>query len=196
MKRAMVLVLFGSFAAAACGSGDAANETDAANAEAPAPEAPAPMDHSGDALSAEDMAAIDGVRQIANAWTDIEAARAAGYTNQYPQGCVQTDEGSQGYHFLNDALLDGQVDLNTPELLMYEPQVDGSMQLIGVDYAIPFDQWTSADPPTVLGRPMMRNEALGVWALHIWTHRENPSGMFAAFNPAANCDNAAAFTGN
>jgi hypothetical protein len=56
-----------------------------------------------------------------------------------------------------------------------------------VDYVVPFDQWTSSEPPTLLGKPFLRNEALGVWALHIWAWRPNPGGMFAGWNPAASC---------
>lgn len=189
--RSAVFVLLGAVVMAACEQ----EEAPADEAEIPAAEvdAPAPAMAPGETLSAEDEATIEEVRTIAAAFTDIDAARAAGYTNQYPEGCVESDAGAQGFHFLNDALLDGEVDLNTPELLMYEAQVDGSLQLVGVDYAIPFDQWTAAEPPQVMGRPMMRNEPLGVWAFHIWTHRDNPHGMFAAFNPAVNCDNAAAY---
>jgi hypothetical protein len=143
-------------------------------------------------LSPEDLQAIDGVRQTAEQFKDIKAARAAGYTKQYPEGCIQSEEGSQGFHFMNEALVDDKVDVNTPELLMFEPKADGSLELIGVDYAIPFDKWTAAEPPTLLGRPLMRNEPLKVWALHIWTQRENPSGMFAKFNPAVSCEHAAA----
>jgi hypothetical protein len=143
-------------------------------------------------LSPEDLQAIDGVRQKAEQFKDIKAARAAGYTKQYPEGCIQSEEGSQGFHFMNEALVDDKVDVNTPELLMFEPKADGSLELIGVDYAIPFDKWTAAEPPTLLGRPLMRNEPLKVWALHIWTQRENPSGMFAKFNPAVSCEHAAA----
>ena len=40
---------------------------------------------------------------------------------------------------------------------------------------------------TLLGVPFMRNEPLGVWALHIWAWRPNPRGMFAMWNPNASC---------
>jgi hypothetical protein len=73
---------------------------------------------------------------------------------------------------------------------MYEPQEDGSMELIGVDYVIPFDRWTRSEAPTLLGQSFMRNETLGVWALHIWAWRTNPSGMFAAWNPDVSCAHA------
>ena len=73
---------------------------------------------------------------------------------------------------------------------MYEPQRDGTMRLVGVDYVIPFAQWTAATAPTLLGVPMMRNEPLGVWALHIWAWRENPRGLYAMWNPTVSCADA------
>ena len=131
-----------------------------------------------------------GVAQVQSATTQFQsyaAARQAGYTNQFPAGCAQSSDGAQGFHYLNDGLVDDKVELLRPELVMYEPQPDGSLQLIGVDYIVPFDAWKVATPPTLLGMPFMRNEPLGVWALHIWAWRSNPSGMFAMWNPQANC---------
>jgi hypothetical protein len=174
-------------AVAGCGGGGDAQPEASADSTMQHDAAPA-----AEQLSAEDQQAIDAVRQKADGYKDLAAAKAAGYTKQYPEGCIQTADGSQGFHFLNESLVDDKVDVNTPELLMYEPKADGSTELIGVDYAIPFDKWTATEPPTLLGRPLMRNENLKVWALHIWTHRANPSGMFAAYNPTVNCDNAAA----
>jgi hypothetical protein len=163
-------------------AGCAADEPDQ-----PASVVPAVQEQVGDSLSADDASAHAAVRETASPWSDIEAARVAGYTNQFPAGCIETEEGAQGFHFLNDALLDNSVNLHQPELLMYEPQSDGTLDLIGVDYAIPLDQWTDPDPPQLLNRPFTRNETLGVWAFHIWTHRENPSGPFAMFNPVVTC---------
>jgi hypothetical protein len=141
------------------------------------------------ALTADQKKGVADVRKVTAKFQDLTVAKAAGYTNQYPSGCAESPEGAQAFHFLKDSLVDDKVDLQTPELLMYEPQADGSMQLIGVDYVVPFAR--SATAPTLLGVPFMRNEKLGVWALHIWTLRSNPSGMFAAWNPDVNCRNAA-----
>ena len=52
---------------------------------------------------------------------------------------------------------------------------------------VPFGQWKGEAGPTLLGVPFGRNEALGVWALHIWAWRPNPSGMFAMWNPRVSC---------
>ena len=100
-------------------------------------------------------------------------------------GCAESPDGAQAFHWLNESLVDGKVELLKPELLMFEPQPNGSMQLIGVDYVVPLT--ASATAPTLLGVPFARNEPLGVWALHIWAWRPNPSGMFAAWNPKVSC---------
>ena len=158
-------------------------------AEAQAPTAAeAHAGHSdGAALTAEQQQGVAEVRSATAAFHDIAAARTAGYTAQYPAGCAESADGVQGFHYLNESLVDATIELLRPELVMYEPQRDGSLQLIGVDYVVPFDQWTSSEPPTLLGKPFLRNEPLGVWALHIWAWRPNPSGMFAGWNPAASC---------
>lgn len=127
------------------------------------------------------------VRSATSAFHDLAAAQTAGYTSQYPAGCAQSASGAQGFHYLNPDLVDATVELLRPELLMYEPRPDGTLQLIGVDYVVPFELWPAADPPSLLGTPFMRNEPLGVWALHIWAWRPNPSGLFAMWNPAVSC---------
>jgi hypothetical protein len=146
-------------------------------------------------LTPDQKKGVAHVRNATNKFLDIDAAKAAGYAKQYPAGCAvapNAADGAQGFHYLNESLVDGTVELLKPELVMYEPQPNGKMQLIGVDYVVPLT--SSATPPTLLGVPFMRNEPLGVWALHIWTMRPNPSGMFAAWNPKVSCEHAAKAT--
>lgn len=130
---------------------------------------------------------VERVRLATERFLDLDVAVAEGWSDQYPSGCAESPEGAQAYHYLNRALVDGSVDLLRPELLMYEPQEDGSMELVGVDYIIPFDQWPSDEPPTLLGHALARNEPLEVWAIHIWAWRDNPNGVFAPWNPAVTC---------
>ena len=170
---------------AACAPSD---ETTEDAAEPAAEEQPA----NPNGLSADTNAEVERVRQATARFASIDSARAAGYTQQYPEGCAQSADGVQGFHWMNPALVDATVDPMQPELVMYEPQADGTMRLIGVDYVIPFDQWTAAEPPTLLGQPLLRNEPLSVWAIHIWTERDNPSGVFAPWNPNASCEHAMA----
>lgn len=143
-------------------------------------------------LTPDQKKAIAEVRNMTTKFHDIAAAKAAGYSKQYPPGCAESPDGAQAFHYLNESLVDGTVELLKPELLMYEPQPNGQMQLIGVDYVVPLT--SSNTPPTLLGVPFARNEPLGVWALHIWSARPNPSGMFAAWNPKVSCKYAAKAT--
>jgi hypothetical protein len=140
------------------------------------------------ALTAEQLAGVASVRRATTGFHSFANAQAAGYSVQYPAGCAQSPVGVQGFHYLNPGLVDGEIELLRPELVMYEPQPDGSLQLIGVDYVVPFTAWTATEPPTLLGVPFMRNDPLGVWALHIWAWRPNPIGMFAMWNPNASCE--------
>ncbi len=153
-------------------------------------ESPAAHDHADGDLTEAQVQGIAQVRSATARFQTIAAAQQAGYTSQYPAGCAQSPEGAQAFHYLNPALADSVVELLRPELFMYEPQADGSMRLVGVDYVVPFTAWKSDAPPTLLGVPFMRNEPLGVWALHIWAWRDNPTGMFAAWNPAVSCRHA------
>lgn len=147
-------------------------------------------------LTAAQHQAVAQVRNVTARFHDIKVARDAGYTNQYPAGCAVSPDGAgaQAFHYLDPSRVDATIELLRPELVMYEPQKNGKMELIGVDYVVPFDQWTASEPPSLLGVPFMRNEPLGVWALHIWAWRPNPSGMFAAWNPKVSCEHAGAVT--
>lgn len=133
------------------------------------------------------------VRRMTARFADTLVSQAEGYTNQFPAGCAALPGvGGQGYHFLNDALVDNHVNPMQPELVMYEPQADGSYVLVGVDYIIPFSEWKASRPPQLFGQEFGRLEGLGVWALHIWTERANPNGIFAAWNPNVSCQHAMA----
>jgi hypothetical protein len=119
---------------------------------------------------------------------DIAAAQAAGYNVQFPAGCASSAEGGQGFHWINNGLVDDEINLLEPELVMYEPQPGGSMRLVGVDYVVPYVEGSTA--PTLLGRDFAHLPDLGVWAIHIWAWAPNENGMFAAWNPAVSCENA------
>lgn len=140
-------------------------------------------------LDAEDLKVIAQLRAKLPLYHNVAAAIDSGYTTQFPKGCAQSPAGAQGYHFLNTSKLDATIDPLSPELLMYERNRDGRLQLVGVDYVIPYDVIPAdADPkPTVLGVPMMNNDGLRVWALHIWAPRANPTGIMQAWNPNVSC---------
>jgi hypothetical protein len=100
--------------------------------------------------------------------------------------------GAMGVHMGNTSRLDANVELEHPEVMMYEPQKSGARTLVGVEYLVPFTAWTAAAPPSLMGQSFKRNEVFGVWALHVWLYRDNPAGIFADWNPDVTCANAPA----
>lgn len=142
---------------------------------------------------AEALAYAEAAEQVRDAnarFRSIETAIYEGWRAQSPEGCAVSPDGGQAFHFLNPSLVDGRIDLLEPELFMYEPRPDGSLELVGADYIIPFDQWSGSEPPRLLGQPLARNEPLGVWAIHVWAWKANPSGLFAPWNPDVSCEHA------
>ena len=93
-------------------------------------------------------------------------------------------------------------DFTRPAILIYEPQADGSLQLVAVENLVFIAAWEQAGNtgrPTFLGRefdlmaddPATRVDEAHMFEphydLHVWLYRENPNGLFAQFNPNATC---------
>ena len=49
----------------------------------------------------------------------------------------------------NVARRDATLDVEHPEILLYERTADGSLQLTGVEYIVPTSAWTHANVPTL-----------------------------------------------
>jgi hypothetical protein len=131
------------------------------------------------------------VRQVTARFHRIEVAKAANWDAKLTDCFSLPGEGGMGYHYGNlDLLFDGKVNVSEPELLLYEPQKNGKLELVAVEYAIPFTDWTGAEPPQLFGRPFHENFDFGLWILHVWVHRDNPKGMFEDWNPKVSCRHA------
>jgi hypothetical protein len=100
--------------------------------------------------------------------------------------------GGMGYHYANPAYLDGVVEVEKPEILMYEPRKNGGMRLVGVEYIIPFViLGPESEAPTLMGQTFQQNFSDGVWMLHVWLWQDNPRGIFENWNPTVSCEYAA-----
>jgi hypothetical protein len=125
-------------------------------------------------------------RAATSRYRNVEAAIAAGYPAT--THCVEKQpEGAMGLHFQNDKLMDTTLDVEKPEVLVYEKMGDGSIRLNGVEYLVPIAQWKSDAPPALMGQPLKRADGLGVWYLHAWIWKPSPSGLFANWNPDVKC---------
>ena len=142
------------------------------------------------ALSSGAERDVARLRAVTARFQRFEVAVAEGWGTKITECFENAQLGGMGFHYGNTAYIDGAVDVEQPELLLYEPQKNGRMRLVAVEYIVPFTAWTSSEPPRLYGQSFMRNEAFGIWALHVWHERHNPRGIFADWNPNVNCDNA------
>ena len=125
---------------------------------------------------------------------DFQSGSDAGWSAQITP-CM-TDPGGaggMGFHYGNVGLIDGTASVEKPQLLLYEPQKNGKLALVAVEYIIPYTfHPRSAAPPVLFNQPFQQVDAFQLWGLHAWVWKENPSGMFASWNPRVNCDNTTA----
>ena len=134
---------------------------------------------------------LEIVKRATARFKDVTKAEAAGYTSTGE--CVTGRAGAMGVHYMNGALLgDPKLDLRKPELLLYEPQEDGGMKLVGVEW---MQLENGQKSPRILGRrfdgPMDHDGTAPMhYDLHVWTGRRNPRGAFSQYNPRVSCEHA------
>jgi hypothetical protein len=129
------------------------------------------------------------IRQATAKFKTTAAAEAAGYKRV--TDCVEYQpQGAMGYHWQNNAILDTTLDLEQPEVLVYEKMPDGTFQLNGVEFLVPISAWKAAEPPRIMGQALKKAERIGIWYLHVWTWKANPSGVFGDWNPDVKCADA------
>lgn len=164
------------------------------------------------------------VRQATERFRDVKAALAEGYIRD-PFDLCDTAEmmgrpasaGAMGVHYFRPDLLGitappsprvsgngTHTDFHMPSILIYEPQADGSMELVAVENLVFADAWRAAghgEPPTFHGVPydsMADDPGTALdeahmfaphFDRHVWIYRENPNGVFTPFNPAVSCAN-------
>lgn len=166
---------------------------------------------------------LEEVRRATEKYRDVRVAEADGYVRDPMDICDTAEmmgrpasDGAMGIHFVRlDALgISGppsprvsgtsmHTDFLTPAVLIYEPQRDGSLELVAVENLAFKAAWEAAGntaPPTFHGVPydyMVDDPATELdeahmfephYDRHVWIYRENPKGVFAPFNPAVTCE--------
>jgi hypothetical protein len=143
-------------------------------------------------LGATDAIELAQLRAATAEFHRPEAAQAAGY-DLVPglDHCFDNPGvGGMGYHYINVGILDTTVELSKPEAMVYTPGPDGNLQLGAVEYIVPAAAWDAegyTHSPMLFGRFFHLNEALGVYILHVWAWKNNPSDMFDDWNPNVSC---------
>ncbi|NKI36134.1 hypothetical protein HFP89_13265 [Wenzhouxiangella sp. XN79A] len=151
---------------------------------------PACRDEAEPGLPQDVLDQLDALALSIMPFFNYDVAVSAGWDTILGE-CVESPMGGMGYHVHNmDQLMNGHLNLLRPEVLLYAPTEDGSMQFHGVEYIIPADLWTEPFPPEFLGQELEFNPNVppnGIWALHVWAATPNPDGLFAPFNPEVSC---------
>jgi hypothetical protein len=141
------------------------------------------------------------VRDATERFQNVEVAEADGY--QLLFGCVSGDSaGAMGLHYVNmDLVNKGEVKLNHPQIVIYEPTSDGRVRLTGADYLILAQGWDQnhpGNPPQLMGQLFHLFDApnrFGLpafYTLHVWAWKDNPNGAFVNWHPNVSCES---FTG-
>lgn len=135
------------------------------------------------------------IRRATAKYHDLNMALDDGYEVLFDCTVNPNDPSvAMGQHYINGALAsDDVLELDKPEVLMYEPQADGSMKLVAVEYVVFEDAWTGDELPEFLGQTMARKTAVGVhpvpafFEVHAWVWAHNPNGDLADWNPNVAC---------
>ena len=164
---------------------------------------------------------LDQLRAATEKYKDIEVAKAEGFITP-DNHCVSAaaeglpaELGAMGIHYINPALLeitaseprvDGtstHTDWMKPSILIYEPQADGSMELVAVENLVFEAAWTAAhsvDDLVLNGRrwdhmaddPATEGDEAHGFAphfdQHVWLYRDNPAGELMPFNANVTCE--------
>jgi hypothetical protein len=165
---------------------------------------------------------LAAVRAATARFQDVNVALAEGYVRD-PMNLCETAEmmgrparlGAMGVHYFRPDLLGisgppnprvsgtgTHTDFRKPAILIYEPQADGSMELVAVEnlvfqkawraegnkalpsyQGVPYDTMAD-DPATKIDEAHMFEPH---YDRHVWLYRDNPRGVFAPFNPNVTC---------
>jgi hypothetical protein len=148
------------------------------------------------------------VREATKQYLDVNDATKEGYAPVL--GCVSgSDHGAMGIHYVNGSLIsgetllsDGQLDPTKPQALIYEPQPNGGLKLVGTEFIILASALPPNAAPQVNGHLMLyidgptssrpkatpnRYGLPALFELHVWAWRDNPQGSFVDWNNHVTC---------
>jgi hypothetical protein len=135
------------------------------------------------------------VQDATRKYLNVNEARAAGYGPFL--GCVTGPEfGAMGVHYVNGALLNGQLHPDQPQALIYEPE-GNRLRLVGVEFIVDAATWLKAHnntPPVLEGQVLQlvaapnRFNLPTFFEIHVWAWRQNPLGAFVDWNTRVSCE--------
>jgi hypothetical protein len=188
-----------ALAAAACAGISTAGPVRPATASAPASAGMSGMSHAmpgagapaPTAYSREVREAYDLVRAATAPFKVLDSAVARGYAKDVAMcfaDSIYGSGGAMGYHHVNRGYIDAKLEVDKPEIIMYERTADGRYELTGVEYLLLFRYWPKDSvPPKFLGRELLRDLDRNYWYTHMWIWKPSATGLFADWNPSVKC---------
>jgi hypothetical protein len=143
---------------------------------------------------------LSDVRAATSKFHRLAAAKADGrevLKDAAGIACIENPGvGGMGIHYVKGSIVkDGKINATTPEAVIYEPQPNGGMRLVAVEYVVFKDAWDKAHKgrPSLFGRKFEEVKAdnrYGLppfYELHAWIFKHNSRGMFDDWNPKVSC---------
>jgi len=162
--------------------------TTGACAGRPAPPAPDPIEQLTEGFDAAVRRDVETLRAATNKYHNRAAAEEAGYPAKLPACIADSTMGGMGHHFIDRTLFDEKLEIERPEMLIYAPAGDGKVELVAVEYVVPYRVVPATEKaPRLFGQELKRYDQFNYWALHVWAWRRNSAGLFADYNPAVKC---------
>jgi hypothetical protein len=145
------------------------------------------------------------VERVRQAVLNLSKTDLAKYGAILKTPCVTGPEfGAMGVHLINAENVDAVVNVDKPEALIYEPQANGKLRIVGVEYIVPKEAWDAANPaqpglpsprPALLGNllnfvgsPNRYGIEGGFFEIHVWAFEDNRLGALTDWNPHVTCE--------
>ena len=131
---------------------------------------------------------IARVRSATRSFRQLDSAVAAGYPRTVTDCLVHEHHGAMGYHHLNRNYLTRNIEVDKPQILLYEKMHDSTYRLNAVEFILPYRLWPrDSAAPKLMGQTLHQEDNLKIWYLHVWAWRDNANGVFANFHPDVKC---------
>ena len=147
----------------------------------------------------EESALAGAVRDATVRFKNVTSVDGPGEDYKLMFGCVSGgDFGAMGLHYVNMGLVDGDINVNQPEIILFEPRPNGRIRITGVDFLVPVAAWEEKHPgegpPQLMGQLFHLFDSpnrFGLdpfYTLHVWAWKDNTNGTFVNWNPDVSCD--------
>lgn len=111
-------------------------------------------------------------------YRDLKNAEKDGYVD------INVVTENMGYHYMKTSQVDAEFDIRKPEILVYNKNDKGKIELVAVEYAVPISLSPNNAPAGFTGDNDVwsKNTDFGLWLLHAWVWKCNPKGVFNPTN--------------